>query len=182
MSTASSAVAVRERVTPGAGVVAGTLGAVVMAAFAMIASATYHGVGFLTPLYHIASSVISPEAMMISAAEAQAGTPFSFTLGPAVVGLALHLGVGAAFGAIFGMGVTALRIRGPVLVPLGIAYGALVLVFMAFAGLPITAAVFDGGDPIRNMPAMAGWWTFAIEHLMFGAILGLWLLRSQQRA
>jgi hypothetical protein len=181
MSTASPAVAVRARVTPGAGVMAGILGAVVMAIFAMIAAATYHDVGFFTPLYHIASSVISPEAMMTSAAEAQAGNAFYLSLGPAAVGLALHLAVGAAFGAIFGIAVSALGIRGSVLVPLGILYGGLVLAFMAFAGLPITAALFDGGDPIRDMPMMAGWWTFTIEHLLFGAVLGIWTLRSRQR-
>lgn len=180
MSAVSPAVAVRARVTPGAGVLAGILGAIVMIAFAMIAAATYHGVGLFTPLYHIASSVISPEAMMTSAAEAEAGNLFSFTPGPALVGLALHLAVGAVFGAVFGIAVSALRITGPALLPLGIAYGALVLVFMAFAGLPITASVFDGGDPIRDMPAMAGWWTFTIEHLLFGAVLGLWLMRSSR--
>jgi hypothetical protein len=150
-----------------------------MAVFAMIASATYHGVGFFTPMYHIASSVISPQTMMTSVGEAQSGNLFYFAAGPATLGLALHLAVGAVFGAVFSLAVAAFRIRGPSLVPAGIVYGGLVLLFTSFVGLPIAAAVFGGGDPIRTMPSLAGWWTFTIEHLMFGAVLGVWFLRRE---
>jgi hypothetical protein len=178
MSVASPAVAVKSRPSLATGAVAGILGALAMAVFAMIASATYHGVGFFTPMYHIASSVISPDAMMTSAGEAMSGNLFYFAAGPAVLGFGLHLAVGAVFGTIFALAVAALGIRGPALVPIGIVYGALVLAFMSFIGLPIAASIFGGGDPIRDMPNLAGWWTFSIEHLLFGAVLGLWFVRS----
>lgn len=181
MSVASPAVAVRARPSLAVGAIAGILGAVAMALFAMIASATYHGVGFFTPMYHIASSLIAPDTMMTSAGEATAGNAFYFAAGPALLGFGLHLAVGAVFGTIFALGVAALGIRGPALIPAGIVYGALVLAFMSFIGLPIAAAVFGGGDPIRDMPSIAGWWTFSIEHLLFGAVLGLWFVRSSSR-
>jgi hypothetical protein len=177
MSVASPAAAVRSRPLLATGAVAGILGAVAMAGFAMIASATYHGVGFFTPMYHIASSLIAPDAMMTSAGQAMAGNIFYFAAGPALLGFGLHLAVGAVFGTIFALLIAALGVRGPALVPVGIVYGALVLALMSFVGLPIAASIFGGGDPIRDMPSMAGWWTFTIEHLLFGAVLGLWFVR-----
>lgn len=174
MATISDAVGLRARTVAISGVAAGITGALVMATFAMIAGATYHGTGFFTPMYHIAASIIAPDTMMESAAQAQAGNLFYFDLGPAALGMSLHLAVGATFGALFpfvGRLVGAHRLAW---IGLGVAYGAAVLAVMSFIGLPIAAAVFGGGDPIRSMPAMAGWWTFAIEHLMFGAVLGSW--------
>ena len=178
MSVASPAVAARTRPSLATGALAGILGALAMAVFAMMASATYHGVGFFTPLYHIASSVIAPDAMMTSAGEAMAGNLFYFTAGPAVLGFLLHLAIGAVFGTIFALVVATVGVRGPALVPVGVVYGALVLALMSFVGLPIAASIFGGGDPIREMPSMAGWWTFTIEHLLFGVVLGLWFVRS----
>jgi hypothetical protein len=53
------------------------------------------------------------------------------------------------------------------------------MIVMALIGLPIVAAVFGGGDPISDMPRLAGWGTFTIEHAIYGAVLGLWpLLRG----
>lgn len=174
-----SAVRARSRPDLASGAVAGLVGAVVMAMFAMIAGATYHGVGFFTPMYHIASSVIPPEAMMTSMEQAQGGNLFYLAAGPAMLGLALHFAVGITFGLIFAVAVAALGLRGPSLIPVGILYGALVLALMSFVGLPLAAAIFGGGDPIRDMPTMAGWWTFALEHLMYGAVLGLWFARRE---
>ena len=47
------------------GVVGGVVGSIAMAMYAMIISAEKH-TGFFTPLYHIASTFISPNAMMTS--------------------------------------------------------------------------------------------------------------------
>jgi hypothetical protein len=44
----------------------GVIASLVMAMFAMIAGATYLNSGFFTPLYHIASTFIAPDAMMQS--------------------------------------------------------------------------------------------------------------------
>src|SRR5918992_100195 len=78
MTQALPTVRVRARPAVLAGLGAGVLGAAVMAMFAMIASATYHGTGFFTPMYHIAASILSPDTMMASATAAQAGNPFHF--------------------------------------------------------------------------------------------------------
>jgi hypothetical protein len=178
MSQAQTSVRVRARSAVFAGVGAGILGAALMAAFAMTASATYHGTGFFTPLYHIAASILSPDTMMASATEAQAGNPFHLVALPALAGILLHLSVGAVFGAVFPLVGRLLGVRRWGWLALGITYGAAVLLLMSFVGLPIAAALFGGGDPIANMPELAGWWTFGIEHVLFGSVLGLVFVSS----
>ncbi|HEY3214044.1 MAG TPA: hypothetical protein VGL16_12660 [Actinomycetota bacterium] len=166
----------------GIGALIGAGAAIVMAMFAMIAAATYQGTGFFTPLYHIASSVLDPSAMMRSMQAAGSGDTFTFSAGPAVVGFALHMLTGAFWGAIFGLIVATGRLRGFVGLLAGIVYGLLVMVVMALIGLPIVAAIFGGGDPISDMPKLAGWGTFTIEHAIYGAVLGLWpLLRGSSQ-
>ena len=68
-----------------AGAVAGIIAGMVMAMYAMIASATFLGQGFFTPLYGIASPLVGSEAMMTSLKQG-----FYFDLGPALVGLVVH--------------------------------------------------------------------------------------------
>jgi hypothetical protein len=168
----------------GIGALIGAGAAIAMAMFAMIAAATYQGTGFFTPIYHIASSVLDASEMMRSMQAAAGGDAFVFSAGPAVVGFALHLLTGAFWGAIFGLIVSTARLRGVVGLIVGIVYGLLVMLFMAVIGLPIVAAVFGGGEPISDMPRLAGWGTFTIEHAIYGAVLGLWplLRRSSQAA
>lgn len=75
---------------------------------------------------------------------------------------------GAVFGVIasrFRPGLTALAGVGPV-------FGFLVLVISAHLALPLAASIFNGGDPIKTMAAMAGWSTFLIEHLVYGVAVG----------
>jgi hypothetical protein len=67
------------------GAIAGLIASVLMAMFAMIAAATYQDIGFFTPMYHIASTFISGDAMKTSMDRAMQGSDFYFTLGPAVV-------------------------------------------------------------------------------------------------
>jgi hypothetical protein len=166
----------------GAGALLGAGAAIVMAMYAMIAAATYQGTGFFTPLYHIASSVLDPSTMMRSMEAAGGGDTFTFSAGPAIVGLALHLLTGAFWGAVFGLIVSTGRLHGFIGLLAGIVYGLAVLVVMAFVGLPVISAVFGGGDPISDMPRLAGWGTFTIEHAIYGVVLGLWpLLRSSGR-
>lgn len=168
----------------GIGAAIGAAAAIVMAMYAMIAAATYQGTGFFTPLYHIASSVLDPNDMMRSMEAAAAGDAFLFSAGPAGVGFGLHLLTGAFWGAIFGLIVLMARLHGVVGLIGGVVYGLLVLLFMAFVGLPIVAEVFGGGEPISDMPRLAGWGTFTIEHAIYGGVLGLWplLRRSTQVA
>lgn len=158
------------------GAILGILAAVVMGMFAMIASATYQDTGFFTPLHHIASAVIEPTAMMRSMEAGMAGDTFAISVGPALLGLALHLATGAFWGAIFGLLVSFGWLRGVAGLLGGIAYGLAVMAVMAFVALPVIASVFGGGEPISDMPRLAGWGTFAIEHALYGAVLGLWPL------
>jgi hypothetical protein len=160
----------------GAGVVAGVVAAAAMGMFAMVAGATYLRTGFFTPMYHIASTLIGPDAMEASMQRAADGNLFYLQAGPAALGLAAHLLVGAVFGAAFGIIARALRLRGGLAVAVGVTYGLLVLVVMSFVGLPIAASLFDAGDPIAEMPSMVGWPTFTIEHALFCLVLGIWPL------
>jgi hypothetical protein len=158
------------------GALLGVVAAVVMGMFAMIASATYQDTGFFTPLHHIASALIEPTAMMRSMEAGLAGDTFAISVGPALLGLTLHLATGAFWGAIFGLIVSTGWLRGVTGLVAGIVYGLAVMLVMAFIALPVIAAAFGGGEPISDMPRLVGWGTFAIEHAMYGAVLGLWPL------
>jgi hypothetical protein len=164
--------------------VAGMVGAVGMAMYAMIASITYHHVGFFTPLYHIASTFISPTALVTSMQQATAGHDFSFTAGPALVGMIVHLAIGAMAGAMFAVVVAVVRrrVHGLALVVAGMVYGLIVLGVNAVIGLPVAAHLFGGGTRISTMPSMVGWWTFTIEHLIFGMVLAAALLAGTRTA
>jgi hypothetical protein len=151
----------------------GLVAAAAMAMYAMVASATYQGTGLFTPLYHIASTFIDPKPMMASMENAAQDRLFHFELGPALVGMMIHIVVGAAYGAIFGLIARALRLGGLGAVVAGAAYGLAVMVFSSVVGLPIAASVFGGGEPISEMPSMVGWSTFTLEHLIFGAVVGI---------
>lgn len=163
------------------GAVSGVVAALVMAMYAMLAGATYLGSGFFTPLYHIASAFIEPKPMMTSMERAMSDqSSFYFTLGPAIIGMMVHLATGALFGMIFALLARSLRIGGAAAVLAGAAFGLLVMLFSSFVGLPIAASLFGGGDPISDMARVVGWPTFTIEHLVFGGITGLsWVLATR---
>jgi hypothetical protein len=161
--------------TLAAGAIAGAVAAMAMAAYAMIDSTTAKDAGFWTPLYHIAAPWIGTGEMETSMARAMEGSQY-FALGPAAAGVATHLAVGATFGALFGVVARVLRLHGAPAVPAGIAYGLVVMVAMGFVGLPIVAEVFGGGAPVSEMASTVGWGTFAVEHAIYGVVLGLWPL------
>jgi hypothetical protein len=122
--------------------------------------------------------------MMRSMEAATGGDAFTFSAGPAAVGVGLHLLTGAFWGAIFGLIVGTGRLNGWVGFLGGVVYGLAVMVVMAFVALPVIAELFGGGEVISDMPRLAGWGTFTIEHAIYGAVLGLWplLQRSEARA
>jgi hypothetical protein len=165
------------------GAVAGVAASLVMAMYAMIAAYT-KDTGFFTPLYHIASLVTDDSAMMRSMMAAKMeGHAFTFLFGPAVLGAMIHMMTGAMYGAVFGVVASKLRLGLAPLAGIGMAYGFAVFLVSAYVGLPLAAAVFGSGEPIKNMAEMAGWGTFIIEHLMFGIALGaLYALRVPTRA
>jgi hypothetical protein len=154
------------------GAAAGVLASLAMAVYAMIASWTKDA-GLFTPLYHIASLLTSPDSMMASMEAGMGGDAFHVELGPAAVGAVIHMMTGAAYGAVFAVIVHRLALGRALLVAAGVVWGAVVFALSTWIGLPIAAAVFDAGEPIRNMAEMAGWGTFVVEHLLFGLVLGL---------
>lgn len=154
------------------GAVGGVLASLVMAAYAMMAS-LIKGTGFFTPLYHIASLLISPDSMMASMKDAVGGgSALHFELGPALAGATIHMMTGAAYGVVFAVIVSRLRLSKPMLIAAGVVWGALVFVISSWIGLPIAAGIFGSGAQIANMAAMAGWGTFIVEHLLYGLVLG----------
>ena len=157
----------------GTGLLWGVVAAVAMAMYAMVAAATYQGTGFFTPMYHIASTFIDPKPMMTSMERAAQDHLFYFDLGPAFLGMMLHLATGAAYGVVFALIARALRLGRLGGVLAGAVYGIVVLLFSSFVGLPIAASLFGGGKPISEMPTMVGWSTFTIEHLIFGVVVGI---------
>ncbi len=145
------------------GAIAGMVAGVMMAMYAMIASTTFLGQGFFTPLYGIASPLLGPGAMMQSM---KAG--IYFTAGPALLGLIFHMLWSALYGMLFALLVLFLRLRGMMALLAGLVYGLVVLLIMSFIVLPIVGAA--------TMPTTIGWPSFIVEHLIFGMVLGLWFL------
>ena len=169
------------RVTQAAGLGAllGAAASLVMAAFAMMAAATYQHSGFFTPLYHIASTFISPSTLMTSMQHAMDGSTFFFAFGPAVLGAIIHMMIGAMYGAVFAIAAAIMQARGPVLIAAGAVWGAVVFVISSFIALPIAAALFSSGDQISQMASKVGYGTFLAEHVLFGLALGV-LLASRR--
>lgn len=163
--------------TAGRGAVLGMAASLVMAAFAMMAGATYQASGFFTPLYHIASTLISDESMMTSMARAGEGHSFYLAVGPAVLGAVIHMMIGAMYGAVFAVAAGLLRLRGRMLVAAGPVWGGVVFLVSSFVALPVAASLFGSGDQIARMASMVGYGTFLAEHLIFGLALGLLLAR-----
>lgn len=155
------------------GAVGGAVGALLMGMFAMIAAATYQHTGFFTPLYHIASPIIGTDTMLRSM-----GSTY-FSAGPALLGLVVHMMIGIVLGVIFALGASRLGVRGVAAIGSGIVYGIVVMLFMAYVGLPITAGVLRGGDMVSDMASLVGWGTFTAEHAVFGVVLGaVWAARG----
>ena len=165
----------------GYGAGAGVIASLAMAMYAMFA-AWEKGTGFFTPLYHIASLLAPGDSMMASMKAAMAGSDFHFVFGTAILGAIIHMMTGAMYGAAFGLIVARLNLKLGVLAGIGLVYGAIVFAASTYIGLPLAAAIFNSGDPIKNMAEMAGWGTFIIEHLLFGLALGLLLGLNRVRA
>ncbi len=145
------------------GALVGMVAGAMMAMYAMIASATFLGQGFFTPLYGIASPLLGPGAMMQSMKQG-----FYFAAGPAMLGLIIHMLWSALFGMLFALLASFLRLRGIMALMGGLVYGLVALVIMSFVVLPIVGA--------GTMPGTIGWPSFVIEHVIFGMVLGLWPL------
>lgn len=168
----------------GLGAAAGIVASIAMGAYAMVAKFVQDE-GFFTPVHQIATIFVSSRAFEDSVASAQSGEgAWEISLGAVLIGLAVHMVVGAVYGAVFGALVPVLKLVGSALLTAaGVVWGLVALVISAFVGLPVAAAIFGvdeigsgtfaGDNPIADMPEVAGWGTFTIEHLVFGLVLGL---------
>jgi hypothetical protein len=156
------------------GALVGMAAAAAMAMYAMVASLTYQDHGFFTPLFHISALFGSPKSMMQSMTAAMAGDRFWFTAGAAIVGLLIHMMTGAVYG--MGFALLVRRVRGGALVVAGTLFGLLALLLSGFIGLPVAASITDAGSTISDMADMVGWGTFAVEHAIFGMVLGAGIL------
>lgn len=164
------------------GAALGAIASLVMAMYAMLASATYQHHGFFTPLYHIASTFIAPNALMTSMQHAMMGSTFYFAFGPAILGAAIHMMTGAMYGAVFAAAVHGARLRGATLIGAGALWGAMVFAVSSWIGLPLAAKLFSSGDQITHMAKMVGYPTFLTEHVLFGvALAGLLMMRRPAR-
>jgi uncharacterized membrane protein YagU involved in acid resistance len=166
--------------TFGAGAVAGMVAGAAMGMYAMVAAATYQGSGFFTPLYHIASTFIEPSAMETSMQRAMEGDLYYFSAGPALVGLAVHMMVAIVFGLVFASIVRRTGLHSGLAPIVGVVYGLTVFALMSAIILPVVADIFGAGKPISDMAQMVGYGTFAVEHALFGLVLGLWPLTRPQ--
>jgi uncharacterized membrane protein YagU involved in acid resistance len=162
-----------------AGILAGIVAAVPMALFAMIASATYQGRGFFTPVYHIAF-VVDPTTWPTSVELAEAGDAYYFRNEPFVFGMAMHIAIAAIFGLLFALLANVVRPRGRAALAWGVGYGLIVMLFMTIIVLPIVGSAVDAGEPISRMASNVGWFTFGLAHAIFGCALGLWVLWRPQ--
>jgi uncharacterized membrane protein YagU involved in acid resistance len=150
-----------------AGAIAGMVAGAVMAMYAMLASATFLHQGFFTPLYGIASPIVGTGAMATSMRQG-----VYFSLGPALVGLIVHIMWSAMYGVIFALIARAARLHGLLAIVAGLVYGLAVHLVMSVIVLPL---VGQGG-----MVGEIGPPSFTVEHLLFGLTLGVWVaLRPQ---
>ncbi len=135
--------------TFGGGVGAGIVAALAMGLFAMIVFAA-RGQGFFTPLELMGATLMREEAL-------------EWTFWAVLLGLGIHLVLGAIFGVIFaafarGMRTMAMRVAA------GLAYGAIIFLVMTYLVLP-------WANPWLMAAIEPGW--FFLYHLAFGLVLPL---------
>jgi hypothetical protein len=158
---------------------AGMVAALVMVLFAMVWAAT-HGLGLYTPLYQV-TAVVEPGPLGVSLGEAADGWRFYFEVGPAAAGMAVHLAIGAGFGALFALIARSVQLRGRAAVAAGAAYGLAIGGLMGLVVLPWAAGETAGGELIAEAPRLLGWPAFTVEHLLYGLTLGLLASRGAER-
>jgi hypothetical protein len=167
VDAASRGEAIDRAVVPG--VLAGLVAAAVMGLFAMIAAAGWRHLPFTMPLREVA-------ALANPALAASGGPRIEVGRDLLVFAGAIHLAVGGFFGALFGLLARAGRLRDRAAVGGGLLYGLGVMAMMTVVVLPAVARLSGAGEPISDLPARTGWATFTAAHLLFGLVLGLWVL------
>jgi hypothetical protein len=161
------------------GIFAGLVSSAAMGLFAMVASATYQGRGFFTPMYH-AAFIIDEDTLGTSVANAAAGEPFYFFRETFIFGLIAYVILGGIFGITFAAGARWLRLQGTRAVLVGLAYGLAIMLVMSFVVLPRAADLFGAGDQLSKMGAEVGWPTFIAQFAVFGLALGGWVYKRPE--
>src|SRR5437660_7233210 len=137
------------------GAIAGMIGGVLMALFTMTATGTYLHMSFFTPLYAIAAPLIGQQPLLASLQ----GGAFYLALGPALLGLVVHLLWSAFWGIVFGLLARWLHLTGGVAIFGGLVYGILVMLVMSFIVVPIVGA--------PNLLDMVGLFSFILSNALF---------------
>jgi uncharacterized membrane protein YagU involved in acid resistance len=156
------------------GVFAGMVAGVALGLFAMVASATYQGRGFFTPMYH-AAFIIDGQTMGVAIDKAGSGEPFYFARETFLFGMIIHVMVGGALGVAFALVAKKLHLHGLRALAGGLVYGLAAMALMSLVVLPQAATLFAAGKPISRMGDQIGWPTFVAQFAVFGFVLGLWL-------
>jgi hypothetical protein len=157
----------------------GMVAAAVMALFSMVAAAA--DLGVYGRLY-LVTAIVEAGPLEVSMAQAEAGTGAFLEVGGAAAGLAVHLAIGAGFGAVFALLARGLHLRGLVALAAGVGYGLAVMALMGLLVLPAAAGQTAGGQLIADAPRLLGWPVFAVEHLLYGLTLGLFAFRGEVRS
>src|SRR5437588_11848359 len=118
------------------GATVGMIGGILMALFTMLATTTYLQMGFFTPLYAIAAPLIGQQPLSTSLK--QGG--FYFALGPALLGLVVHLLWAALWGLIFGLLAHRLHLTGGVSIIVGVVYVVVVMLVLLVIVVPVLGA------------------------------------------
>jgi hypothetical protein len=158
----------------------GVAAAPAMALVTMVAAATVLDLGLYTPVY-VVTAIVEPGPLVESIAEAEAGFRFYLEVGGAAAGFAVHLGIGAGFGALFALLARALRLRGAAAVLVGAAYGLAVMALMGLVLIPTLAGQTAGDQLIADAPARFGLPVATVAHLVFGLVLGIWTAVAARR-
>ncbi len=134
----------------GAGIGAGIIGGIVMAAFAMMYGAAV-GIGFWTPVRLIAATTNGVDALIGGG-------------GILLWGLIIHMITAAVWGVIFAA-LLPRRASAGAGFGWGIAFGIVVWAVMTFIGLPLVNSTMQA-----RISLMQGSWFF--EHLLYGVVSG----------
>lgn len=151
----------------------GVAAAAAMALVTMVAAVTVLDLGLYTPIY-LVTAIVEPGPLVDSIAEAEAGFRFYLEVSGAAAGFAVHLGIGAGFGALFAVAARALRLRGVVAVLVGVVYGLAIMALMGLVLIPNLAGETAGDQLIAGAPELIGLPVATAAHLVFGLVLGVW--------
>ncbi|MHB1846089.1 MAG: hypothetical protein ACYCWW_14785 [Deltaproteobacteria bacterium] len=142
---------VRAREVVEAGILAGIIGGLLMAMWAMV-SAAVQGMSFLAPIKLIGATFVGPSAL-------------GGSVGILVWGLMLHLTVSAMWGILFAS-ILRRETRGGTALLAGVAYGFVILLLMTWVVVPFTNQVMHDRIPMM-------WGSWIIEHVFFGVGVAL---------